>query len=58
VWESEYSVEAQLGPESVWRVWADFQNAGFWIISSPSADMSTCRRAAGRSRRLRRGKRG
>jgi len=30
VWESEYSVEAPVTPESVWQVWADFQNAASW----------------------------
>jgi Polyketide cyclase / dehydrase and lipid transport len=30
VWESEYSVQAQVAPESVWRVWADFENAASW----------------------------
>jgi hypothetical protein len=30
VWESEYSVEAQVAPESVWQVWADFRNAASW----------------------------
>jgi hypothetical protein len=30
VWESEYSVEASVAPESVWQVWADFQNAASW----------------------------
>jgi hypothetical protein len=30
VWESEYSVEASVTPESVWQVWADFQNAASW----------------------------
>jgi hypothetical protein len=30
VWESVYSIEAQVAPESVWQVWADFQNAASW----------------------------
>jgi Polyketide cyclase / dehydrase and lipid transport len=30
VWESEFSVEARVAPESVWRVWADFANAASW----------------------------
>jgi Polyketide cyclase / dehydrase and lipid transport len=30
VWESEFSVEAQVAPESVWQVWADFENAASW----------------------------
>jgi hypothetical protein len=30
VWESEYGVQAQVAPESVWRVWADFENAASW----------------------------
>jgi hypothetical protein len=30
VWESEYSVQAEVAPESVWQVWADFENAASW----------------------------
>ena len=30
MWESEYSVEAQVAPESVWQVWADFENVASW----------------------------
>ena len=30
MWESEYSVQAEVAPESVWRVWADFENAASW----------------------------
>ena len=30
MWESEYSVEAEVAPESVWQVWADFENAASW----------------------------
>jgi hypothetical protein len=30
VWESEFSMEAQVAPESVWQVWADFENAASW----------------------------
>jgi hypothetical protein len=30
VWESEYSVQAEVAPESVWQVWADFENVASW----------------------------
>ena len=30
MWESEYSVEAPVTPESVWQVWADFEHAASW----------------------------
>ena len=30
MWESECSVQAEVAPESVWQVWADFENAASW----------------------------
>ena len=30
MWESEYSVQAEVAPESVWQVWVDFGNAASW----------------------------
>ena len=30
MWESEYSVQAEVAPESVWQVWADVENVASW----------------------------
>jgi uncharacterized membrane protein len=40
VWESEYSVEAPVTPESVWQVWADFENVASWDKGIESIELS------------------
>ena len=40
MWESEYSVQAEVAPESVWQVWADFENAASWNEGIESIESS------------------
>lgn len=40
MWESEYSVEAPVTPESVWQVWADFENVASWNKGIESIELS------------------